>query len=124
MRCAWPWQGSPVAFERIFGKLIARSTDFCTHTFSCLLHDALPRDMVEYKGRVESYSREVLRKESQIKELQGRIDTGDGCEYFPFKTFFLKFLSFSRSSRHSFGKTSNAAFHAFGSVLTASSILT
>ena len=49
-----------------------------------MLHDALPRDMVEYKGRVESYSREVLRKESQIKELQGRIDTGDGCEYFPF----------------------------------------
>ena len=78
--------------------------------------------MVEYKGRVESYSREVLRKESQIKELQGRIDTGDGCEYF--QNFFLKFLSFSRSSRHSFGKTSNAAFHAFGSVLTASSILT
>ena len=91
MRCAWPWQCSPVAFERIFGKLIGRSTDFCTHTFSCLLHDALPRDMVEYKGRVESYSREVLRKESQIKELQGRIDTGDGCEYFPFKTFSSNF---------------------------------
>ena len=38
--------------------------------------------MIEYKGRVESYSREMLRKESQIKELQGRIETGDGCEYF------------------------------------------
>ena len=37
--------------------------------------------MIEYKGRVESYSREMLRKESQIKELQGRIETGDGCEY-------------------------------------------
>ena len=42
------------------------------------------RDMMEYKGRVESYSREVLRKESQIKELQGRIETGDGCEYLVF----------------------------------------
>ena len=39
--------------------------------------------MTEYKGRVETYSREVLRKESQIKELQGRIETGDGCEYCP-----------------------------------------
>ena len=38
--------------------------------------------MIEYKGRVESYSREMLRKESQIKELQGRIETGDGCKYF------------------------------------------
>ena len=37
--------------------------------------------MNEYKGRVESYSRECLRKESQIKELQGRIETGDGCKY-------------------------------------------
>jgi len=41
--------------------------------------EASRKDMVDYKGRVESYSREVLRKESQIKELQGRIDTGDGC---------------------------------------------
>ena len=39
------------------------------------------RDMVEYKGRVESYSREMLRKESQIKDLQTRMETGDGCKY-------------------------------------------
>merc|ERR1719228_2111492 len=39
--------------------------------------EASRKDMNEYKGRVESYSREVLRKESQIKELQGRIETGD-----------------------------------------------
>ena len=37
--------------------------------------------MKEYKSRVESYSREMLRKESQIKELQGRIEIGDGCKY-------------------------------------------
>merc|ERR1719210_3046523 len=41
--------------------------------------EASSKDMVDYKGRVESYSREMLRKESQIKELQGRIETGDGC---------------------------------------------
>jgi hypothetical protein len=39
------------------------------------------REMKEYKSRVESYSREMLRKESQIKELQGRIEIGDGCKY-------------------------------------------
>lgn len=37
--------------------------------------------MIDYKGRVESYSREMLRKESQIKELQTRMETGDGSEY-------------------------------------------
>ena len=37
--------------------------------------------MIDYKGRVESYSREMLRKESQIKELQTRMETGDGCKY-------------------------------------------
>ena len=37
--------------------------------------------MMDYKGRVESYSREMLRKESQIKELQTRMETGDGCKY-------------------------------------------
>ena len=39
------------------------------------------REMREYKARVESYSREMLRKESQIKELQGRIENGDGCKF-------------------------------------------
>ena len=37
--------------------------------------------MIDYKGRVESYSREMLRKESQIKEMQTRLETGDGCKY-------------------------------------------
>ena len=82
--------------------------------------------MVEYKGRVNAYSQEVLRKESQIKELQGRIDTGDGCEYrSASKLILLSFLSFSPlSSCHSFGLTSTAAFHAFGPVFAGSSILT
>ena len=45
------------------------------------LMDVLFRDMKDYKSRVESYSREMLRKDSQIKDLQGRIDGGDGCKY-------------------------------------------
>ena len=91
-----------------------------------MLHDPLLRDMLEYKGRVNAYSQEVLRKESQIKELQGRIDTGDGCEYFAHsQNSSFSFLSFSPlSSCHSFGLTSTAAFHAFGSVFAGSSILT
>ena len=79
---------------------------------------------MEYKGRVESYSREVLRKESQIKELQGRIDTGDGCEYFPFFPQISLFLPIFSPLFWQNLQPSNAAFHAFGSVLTASSILT
>ena len=51
------------------------------------------RDMREYKSRVESYSREMLRKESQIKELQGRIESGDGCKYFLVCFFGLSPLS-------------------------------
>ena len=69
----------------LWGILGSSSPDplISAHTLflSSLLHDAITRDMVEYKGRVNAYSQEVLRKESQIKELQGRIDTGDGCEY-------------------------------------------
>lgn len=84
--------------------------------------------MVEYKGRVSAYSQEVLRKESQIKELQGRIDTGDGCEYHPFSSqnssFPLISLFLHLSSWQPFGQTSTAAFHAFGPVLAGSSILT
>ena len=40
--------------------------------------------MIDYKGRVESYSREMLRKESQIKELQSRMETGDGSKYYSY----------------------------------------
>jgi hypothetical protein len=43
------------------------------------------RDVREYKSRVESYSRELLRKEAQIKELQNRLENGEGSE----SAFFL-----------------------------------
>jgi hypothetical protein len=45
------------------------------------------RDVREYKSRVESYSREILRKEAQIKELQNRLENGEGSKS-P-KTFLL-----------------------------------
>jgi hypothetical protein len=38
------------------------------------------RDVREYKSRVESYSREILRKEAQIKELQNRLENGEGSK--------------------------------------------
>merc|ERR1719220_2089474 len=65
--------------------------------------EASRKDMVEYKGRVNAYSQEVLRKESQIKELQGRIDTGDGLlgERPSSQMSFLdQFLKESSVSRH------------------------
>ena len=35
------------------------------------------RDTREFKSRVESYAREMLRKEQQIKELQARLENGE-----------------------------------------------
>ena len=54
--------------------------------------------MIDYKGRVESYSREMLRKESQIKDLQSRMETGgDGCEYLVFHFSSVgKYLLYSK----------------------------
>jgi hypothetical protein len=47
----------------------------------------LYRDVREYKSRVESYSRDLLRKEAQIKELQVRLDNGDGSKFHRFYYF-------------------------------------
>ena len=38
------------------------------------------RDVREFKTRVDSYSREILRKESLIKDLQTRLENGEGSE--------------------------------------------
>lgn len=40
----------------------------------------ISREMREFRQRFESLSHELKRKEMQIKELQGRIDSGDGCK--------------------------------------------
>ena len=45
------------------------------------------RDVREFKARVDSYSREMLRKEAQIRDLQTRLDQGEGSEYFPAAEF-------------------------------------
>ena len=38
------------------------------------------RDIREYKSRVESYSREMLRKEAQIRDMTQRLENGDGSK--------------------------------------------
>ena len=40
------------------------------------------RDIREYKSRVESYSREMLRKEAQVRDLQQRLENGDGSKFY------------------------------------------
>ena len=38
------------------------------------------RDIREYKSRVESYSREMLRKEAQIRDMTQRLENGEGSK--------------------------------------------
>ena len=45
-------------------------------------------DVRDYKSRIEGYSREMLRKEAQIRDLQQMVDK-DGCK----STFSLLPLS-------------------------------
>lgn len=41
------------------------------------------REMRDFRARYENLSHELKRKDMQIKELQGRIDSGDGCKFVP-----------------------------------------
>ena len=60
-------------------------------------------DIREYKARVESYSREMLRKEAQIRDMQQRLENGDGIigdrpsSQMSFLDQFLKESSVGRS---------------------------
>ena len=45
------------------------------------------RDIREYKSRVESYSREMLRKEAQIRDMTQRLENGDGSKFILFCIF-------------------------------------
>ena len=38
------------------------------------------REIREYKSRVESYSREMLRKEAQVRDLTQRLENGEGSK--------------------------------------------
>lgn len=43
--------------------------------------------MRDFRVRVDSMTHEVKRKEMQIKELQSRVETNDGCKYNTNSTF-------------------------------------
>lgn len=54
------------------------------------------RDIREYKSRVESYSREMLRKEGQVRDLQQRLENGEG------KKISIIHVEWQRTTRGSF----------------------
>lgn len=39
------------------------------------------RELKDLKQRLDTMSHELKRKDMQVKELQARLDTGDGCKY-------------------------------------------
>lgn len=39
------------------------------------------RELRDFRQRYEKLTHELKRKEMQIKELQSRLDSGEGCEY-------------------------------------------
>lgn len=39
------------------------------------------RELRDFRQRFDTLTHEIKRKEMQIKELQARLDTGDGCKY-------------------------------------------
>lgn len=61
-----------------------------------ILYYYLFRELRDFRQRFDTLTHEIKRKEMQIKELQARLDTGDGCKYISFntvtKTNFLKIL--------------------------------
>ena len=54
--------------------------ELCLFALRWILFIFVYRDTRDYKSRIEAYSREMLRKEAQIKDLQSRIDNGDGSK--------------------------------------------
>ena len=74
----------------------------CVNPFSLILNFYCHRDVRDYKSRIDAYSREMLRKEAQIKDLQTRVDNGDGSKLFV--AFFILYCSqyFVRKIRHHF----------------------
>lgn len=39
------------------------------------------RELRDFKQRLDTMSHELKRKDMQVKELQARLETGDGCKY-------------------------------------------
>lgn len=54
------------------------------------------RELRDFRQRFDTLTHEIKRKEMQIKELQARLDTGDGCKYISYSTVtkrnFVKIL--------------------------------
>ena len=59
-----------------------KGSDFFNLNISFLFY--FFRDIREYKSRVESYSREMLRKEAQIRDMTQRLENGDGSKFILF----------------------------------------
>lgn len=48
------------------------------------------RELRDFRQRFDTLTHEIKRKEMQIKELQTRLDAGDGCKYISFNTVTKK----------------------------------
>ena len=70
-----------------------------------LLTSYIFREIREYKSRVESYSREMLRKEAQVRDLTQRLENGEGS-----KLKFSRNYFFQKSSNYIFLKRENHQF--------------
>lgn len=46
------------------------------------------RELWEVKQQREELARELVRKDSQMKEMQQRLESGDGCKYLSKLTSF------------------------------------
>lgn len=58
-------------------EMITARIYFYSHPFLSFFF----RELRDFKQRLDTMSHELKRKDMQIKELQGRLDTGDGCKY-------------------------------------------
>lgn len=45
------------------------------------IHFFFFRELWEVKGQREELARDLVRKDSQLKEMQQRLESGDGCKY-------------------------------------------
>lgn len=56
----------------------------------CLYHPSFTRDLRESRQRYDSVGNEIKRKDNQIRELQQRLESNEGCKF----TIFFTFLFF------------------------------
>ncbi len=61
-------------------KYARRAHIMCTGAVFYTINSLSLRDVSDFKSRVDSYSREILRKEAQIRDLQARLENGEGSK--------------------------------------------